>query len=526
MATYGDRTSGPTAAGRSAAQAVRLLERRRTLGVVLAVVGVIGVTDVVLLAGADRGTGSPVAMDGRRDGDAPPRPSADGRLLGPRVVAPGGRVRIFAHGVPVPARVQELVAGRWVARGEPIATDGGSTRFRIRAGVGRAPLRAVGSDGRPTGRLDVPVRALRLAAVGDINLSPAPLGAVAGDVAAPWRSVGARLRDADLAFGNLETAVSTRGTAEAKQFTFRSTPAALRAMRRHAGIDVVNLANNHTGDYGRQATTDTLRHVARNGIVAVGAGRDHAAAHRPRIVRRLGLKIAFVGFSTVEPADFGAGPDRPGVAWATPRAVREAVSRAEARADVVIATFHWGVELAPRPTDQAATLAREALRSGATAVVGAHPHVLQPTIRVGRDRLIAYSLGNFVFPARSPATASTGILQLRLGAGRVLSHAFFPATIRGATPVLTGGRPLATTPITVDPRSGTAPPAGAAPTSGPGGAPAPTGTGISPASRATGAPVRGRSSSAGPAPGGGTPGRDAVEPLAPVVPDGPAPGGP
>jgi hypothetical protein len=441
---------------------VRFLERRSTVTAALAVVAVVGVTDVVLLAGADRGRGATVGPGG-----ATGLASPDGHLIGPRVVAPGGRVRIVARGVPAPARVQELVDGRWIARGEPIATDGGATRFRIRAATGSAALRAVGADGRASGRLDVPVRALRLLAVGDINLSPAPLGAVAGsDAAAPWRSVGPRLRGADIAFGNLETSVSTRGAAESKQFTFRSTPAALRTMRERSGIDVVNLANNHTGDFGRQATTDTLRHVSRNGIVAVGAGRDEAEAYRPRIVRRLGLKVAFVGFSTVEPSDFRAGPSTPGIAWATPEAVRSAVRRAAAEADVVIATFHWGIELARTPTDQSARLARTAILAGATAVIGGHPHVLQPAIRVGTDRLIAYSLGNFVFPSHSPATADSGILQLRLGAGKVLSHAFFPATIQGATPVLRPGRPDAAPTIPAPTTAGTSTPTGPAPVAG------------------------------------------------------------
>jgi poly-gamma-glutamate capsule biosynthesis protein CapA/YwtB (metallophosphatase superfamily) len=102
---------------------------------------------------------------------------------------------------------------------------------------------------------------------------------------------------------------------------------------------------------------------------------------------------------------------------------------------VVVAAFHWGDELATRPSARQVALAKVALDAGATAVIGAHPHVLQPVVRSGR-RVVAYSLGNFVFPAGSPGTTRTGILELRLGAGRVLSHRFRPASIRGATPVL------------------------------------------------------------------------------------------
>jgi poly-gamma-glutamate capsule biosynthesis protein CapA/YwtB (metallophosphatase superfamily) len=335
--------------------------------------------------------------------------------------------------------VQELVGRRWVTRGGPVREDGGSVRFRAGAAEGRVALRTLGADGVGSKALRVSVRALRMAAVGDINLSPAPLGAISGgDVAAPWSSVGPRLRAADLAFGNLETAVSTRGTPQEKQFRFRSSPASVAAMVRLAGMDVVNLANNHSGDYGRDATLDTLRYVRASGMTPVGAGKDAAEAYRPQIVERLGLRIAFVGFSNILPYEFRAGASTPGTAWATPDAVRSSVRRAAREADVVIATFHWGTELQTKPADGQASLARDAILAGATAVIGAHPHVLQPTIGVGRDRVIAYSLGNFVFPAHSAGTTRTGILELRLGAGKVLSRSFVPATIRGSMPVLTG----------------------------------------------------------------------------------------
>ena len=66
-----------------------------------------------------------------------------------------------------------------------------------------------------------------------------------------------------------------------KQFTFRGTPAALKGLRRHSGIDVLNLANNHVGDFGREATVDTVRAVEGLGMRAVGAGPDLRRALAP-----------------------------------------------------------------------------------------------------------------------------------------------------------------------------------------------------------------------------------------------------
>jgi hypothetical protein len=368
---------------------------------------------------------------------APVEPDARrGSTLVATAVAPGGLLRVKARDVALPARAQQLVDGVWTGRGDPITTEGGATTFRMREEPGRQQVRVLGADGVPTRIARVRVRPLSRAAVGDINLSPAPLGSIAGgDVDAPWRSVGPVLRSADMTFGNLECAISLRGRPFRKAFTFRGTPRALRAATRLGGFDVLNLANNHSGDYGHAALFDTLRNVRATGASPVGAGADAAAAYRPVVRTRLGLRVAFVGFNEILPPEFRATGSRPGAAWATPEAVRAAVASAAKDADVVVATFHWGTELARRPGARQVGLARTALAAGATAVIGAHPHVLQPTVRSGR-KLIAYSLGNFVFPANSAGTTRTGILELRLGAGEVLGHRFRPATIRRATPVL------------------------------------------------------------------------------------------
>jgi poly-gamma-glutamate synthesis protein (capsule biosynthesis protein) len=250
--------------------------------------------------------------------------------------------------------------------------------------------------------------------------------------------VAHELRSVDVAFGNLECAVSTRGRkVPGKEYNFRGRPGALRAAARYAGMDVLNLANNHAGDFGTTALLDTIRWVRRFGMTPVGAGRSLRTARKPRIVRRLGLRIAFVGFSDINPAGFGAGPRRPGTVLATPAGVTQDVRRARRRADVVIATFHWGVERSSRPSGRQRALARAALAGGARAVIGAHPHVLQPVVR-GRRRVVAYSLGNFVWSAGSGITSRTGILRLRLSTRGVEGVRFLPARIVGTRPALSG----------------------------------------------------------------------------------------
>jgi poly-gamma-glutamate capsule biosynthesis protein CapA/YwtB (metallophosphatase superfamily) len=272
--------------------------------------------------------------------------------------------------------------------------------------------------------------------VGDINLGNGP-GAVMAlrGFRYPWTSVAPALRAADVAFGNLECAVSTRGAPVPKEFNFRGPPAALRVMARFAGFDVLNLANNHSGDYGATAMLDTINYVRRFKMTPVGAGGSLESAAEPRVVERLGLKMAFVGFSNILPSSFFAGPNSAGTQPATPQLIEAGVKQARREADVVIATFHWGVERATTEDPRQRAFAATALQAGADAVIGAHPHVLQPIRRSG-SRVVAYSLGNFVFGASSSVTARTGILRLKLSANGVEGVRLVPAVIEGTRPRL------------------------------------------------------------------------------------------
>jgi poly-gamma-glutamate capsule biosynthesis protein CapA/YwtB (metallophosphatase superfamily) len=250
----------------------------------------------------------------------------------------------------------------------------------------------------------------------------------------PWAGVASRLRAADLAFGNLECSVSNRGAPVVKQYTFRGKPSRLKTVRAYAGMDVVNLANNHVGDYGKQALADTVRYVRDAGLAGVGAGFNLEGARRPHVISRLGLKVVFVGFSDIGPYDFAAGPGTPGTRLATNDNITADIRAAHKLGDVVVASFHWGVERDPKPSARQTDFARVALAAGADAIIGAHPHVLQPIVRPAPHKLVAYSLGNFVWSAGSGPTARTGLLTVSLSTRGVESTRFTPATIVGTRP--------------------------------------------------------------------------------------------
>jgi poly-gamma-glutamate synthesis protein (capsule biosynthesis protein) len=274
-------------------------------------------------------------------------------------------------------------------------------------GAASLPIAAVTAPEPPPVRTTA---SATLAAVGDVLMHGAVKDAAAdhrtdaNDEGFGWlyAPIVDLLAQADLTFANLETPIAPRSGQTGRPFVFNAPPAALRALRT-AGVDVVSVANNHVFDQGRAGFLETLEHAARIGVAPVGAGEaPHEAG--PRVFEAGGLRIAIFAW-----AHFFNGegnecpPHEPRCVKAAqldgPRAV-DLVRAAAARHDAVIVSVHWGneYEASPRPAD--VELARDLCEAGALAVIGHHPHVLQP-IEIyrradGRAAVIAYSLGNFI----------------------------------------------------------------------------------------------------------------------------------
>lgn len=248
--------------------------------------------------------------------------------------------------------------------------------------------------------------AVELAFVGDVMLADGP-GRVIAQGRDPFAHVAQRLRQADLRIANLECVVARGGKALDKPWTFRAHPRVLPVLQRH--VDVVSLANNHSGDFGREAFTEMLGLLEQAALPHFGGGRNLREAHRAHLIERRGVKIALLGYNEFFPRHFEAGADHAGVAWSEDEQVLEGIRRArsELGADVVIPFMHWGTEGEQRANDRQRELARRMIDAGADAVVGAHPHVVQDT-ETHRGKPIFYSLGNFVFDGFESLATRTG----------------------------------------------------------------------------------------------------------------------
>lgn len=254
---------------------------------------------------------------------------------------------------------------------------------------------------------------VRLVFVGDVMLDDGP-GKVIAAGRDPLAPFAALLRDADFTIGNLECPIATVGKPlDNKIYSFRAHPRVVPLLK--GRFDALAVANNHSGDYGKEAFLETLTHLNSAGIRHFGGGRDLASAHAPLWIERQGLRIAVLAYNEFKPRSFEAGADRPGIAWSEDSQVVSDIRAARAAgADLVIPYMHWGWEREPQPTERQRQLAHFMINAGADVVVGGHPHVTQGA-EVYRGKPIIYSLGNFVFDGFELPEAKRGwLLRLSL----------------------------------------------------------------------------------------------------------------
>lgn len=289
-----------------------------------------------------------------------------------------------------------------------------------------------------------PADTLRLTAVGDLNLGRNIPRArlLEGDTLYPFRRLEDMLAGADITFGNLESPiVPDSGSASDSVGIFAAPRLAARALAR-AGFDIVSTANNHAWDGGEAAVLETMVQLTRAGVRFVGSGFGRDMAEQPVILERRGWRVAFFAVTRAwNPAPYtfhqhaGAGWVAWGdTGWLFPaiRALKE-----HARADLVVVSVHGGTEYADTPPQHIQDLERGLVDAGADVVLGHHPHVLQPVLRY-RGRVIAQSLGNFVFVQSEPWARLSAVLRVAVAPNHRMRLAAVPVRA-GAQPTIARG---------------------------------------------------------------------------------------
>ena len=268
---------------------------------------------------------------------------------------------------------------------------------------------------------------------------------------------------ADITVANLECPLSNTGIPHpTKSVVFRSAPANVSGLV-YAGIDIVTLANNHIIDYGFGGLQQTQDVLDDNDILYSGAGINSYEAYLPLFYSKAGVNIAFLAFSdrtgqynNYQPY-LNAGYNKVGFANLTEYDLSKQIDNVEDFADIIIVEMHSGREyhtapskyieelededyspLYTTPKSSDIAIRRLAIDEGADVVICHHPHITQG-FEVYEGKLIAHSLGNFVFDLDYPETFPTVILNSKINEMGFYEHTITPIYIDDYIPVRAEG---------------------------------------------------------------------------------------
>ena len=196
----------------------------------------------------------------------------------------------------------------------------------------------------------------------------------------------------DLTIVNFEGTLTDSTARNGETFAFKA-PAEYAEILTDGGVEAVNVANNHSHDYGDQGFADTKENLKKAGITTFGYNET-------ALMEVKGVKIGLVGIYELHDH------------LEREHQVRVNIQKVRAEgADLVFVVFHWGNEKDTVPDANQVTLAKLAIDNGADLVVGHHAHVLQG-VTTYKGKTIAYGLGNFCFGGNSaPSDMDTMIFQ-------------------------------------------------------------------------------------------------------------------
>lgn len=241
---------------------------------------------------------------------------------------------------------------------------------------------------------------------------------------------------ADYASINLETPIfdNPPGAAAAKSVTFYSRPQTLAALD-WAGVDYVALGNNHTYDFLEPGLEITMDHLAASNLDYSGAGLTEGPAlqaHRERRENTTYDFLSYVGWPAGPPTQ-SATANKGGAALGTAQNLIETTVESIETGGVPILQFHGGLEYVEEPTLAIETKLKQAIDHGAGLVVAHHPHVPQG-LELYQDKLIAWSLGNFLFDQYFYSAQAASILYVWMDHGEFYHAESVPVYIKGYHP--------------------------------------------------------------------------------------------
>jgi len=217
-----------------------------------------------------------------------------------------------------------------------------------------------------------------------------------------FKKVKKYFKNKDILIGNLESVLSDKNinNKSLKSLKLRGEPNSINILK-NTGFDIVSLANNHALEHGKEALYDTIESLKKKKIKYIGVNQY---SRKPLILNIKSRNIAFFNYCLVKDS----------TSYKSIKIESEIIKDIEyynKKVDVKIISLHWGTEFIEYPSKNQIELAHNIIDHGGDVILGHHPHVLQG-IEFYKKKLIAYSLGNFVFDMTEGKSQNSIILNI------------------------------------------------------------------------------------------------------------------
>lgn len=306
-----------------------------------------------------------------------------------------------------------------------------------------------------------PTETVRISFVGDILIHDALYQKVivskSKDFSQIWTKIIPFFERADYSYGNLEGPVAL-GINQARKdvgdvgftydknvysgtnFIFNYHPSLIDALKK-SGIDIVSTANNHSFDRGAIGIDRSIDAFETKKMMYVGTRKSKTTTPFYVITPIKNMRIAWVSCTELTNG-FKDKYSQVLLCYQQAKEIIDIITELKNRKDVdsIIVTPHWGVEYQHEPNPNQKKYAAEFLEAGATAVMGSHPHVLQPVEKYltkdNRETFISYSLGNFAAHQRDIDRKASAVIYLNFtkdsaGVTRLSGYSYEPILRKG-----------------------------------------------------------------------------------------------
>lgn len=267
---------------------------------------------------------------------------------------------------------------------------------------------------------------IKILAVGDIMLGISSLRAIAEKDTIPdllikdsdsiIREIKPYIKNKDVLFGNLECVVSKEfNGVDFNNPQLLMAPLEAVSLLEFGNFDILNLANNHILDYGKENVRETVNLLEEKNFKIIGAPYTKYES-KLQIFDIKDKKIGIIGYNLCNGGKKSEVSD-----------ILHSINIFEKLVDILIVSLHWGwnYEHNSKPSPEQIELGHTLIDKGVDIVLGHHSHVFQP-VEFYHGKIIAYSLGNFIFDMWRDENKRTGIIEILINPNNEISVKIIP----------------------------------------------------------------------------------------------------